>query len=114
MRRHAEPIPEESRAKLSRMIREARERRGWSQEHLSIEAENALRLAAADFRSPTYVTSEERVKWREIDISPQHVTRMEGCPWFPLGRGDRRARLRGVCLALGLDFAEVNRIAGGL
>lgn len=109
-----EHLPPESRQALGRMILEAREAHGWSRERLSVEAEECLRKAARDFVTPIYVTSEERVLWREIDITSNHIQALEAGPVLPLGRGPRRARLRGVCLALGLDFAEINRIAGGL
>ena len=114
LERQHEPIPEAAADALAAKIRGAREIKGWSRERLSVEAENSLRIAAADFMTPIFVTTEERQIWREIEISSRCIELMERRPVLPLGRGDRRARLRGVCLALGLDFAEVNRIAGGL
>jgi len=114
--RHArhQYLPTASSDYLATMIRRARDARGWSREALAVEAEACLRDSAADFVTPIYVTAEERKIWREVDVTSRHIEGLECGPVLPLGRGDRRARLRGVCLALGLDFAEVNRIAGGL
>ena len=109
-----ECLPAASSDYLAAMIRHTRDARGWSREALAVEAEACLRSSAADFVTPIYVTTEERKIWREVDVTSRHIEGLEGRPVLPLGRGERRARLRGVCLALGLDFAEVNRVAGGL
>lgn len=110
----AEHLPRESQEYLGQKIREARIAKGWSREALSVAAEAALRARAADFLSPLYATTETRALWRTVEVSFDHVKAMERGPVMPLARGERRARLLGVCLALGLDRAELNEVAGGL
>lgn len=112
-RRHQALSPEATE-KLAETLRAARMAKGWSREKLSVEAEEALRRRAGDFRSPLFATTETRQLWRSIEISSMDIYHMEKRPVLPLGRDHRRARLLGVCLALELDRALINEIAGGV
>ena len=113
-RNHERLSPEESSA-LSAMVREARAAKGWSRERLSVEAENAIRARAADFQSAIFATTERRQLWRNLEITGLQIFWLENRRnAIPLGTAERRARLLGICLALGLDLARVNQICGGL
>jgi hypothetical protein len=106
------PIEIEKRATLSVTIVRARAEKGWSREQLAVEAEAALRQEAG--RNGNRATREERDLWEAIDITQHAIRTLEGCPSAPLASPERRARLLGVALALGLDRALVNRLAGGV
>lgn len=113
-RNHERLSLEESEA-LSAMVRDARTAKGWSRERLSVEAENELRKRAADFHSAIYATTERRQLWRNLEITGLQIFWLENRRnAIPLGTAERRARLLGICLALGLDLARVNQICGGL
>lgn len=108
------------RAELSILIREARESRRWSQERLADRAEAALRRQArqVDGEYSTGSTAPEPNGdlglYLRVEISRHHVATLENCPARPLGDAERRARLMGIVLALGLDRAVVNQLAGGI
>ena len=103
--------PEASEA-LAKMIRGARDERGWSRERLSVEATDSLRAGAADFESTDFRTSEERQLWRVIEVSARQIEILETRPVQPTSDPISRAALRGALLALGLDFTKVWRILG--
>jgi hypothetical protein len=106
----------EKRAALSRVLREARDRRGWSQEQAAEHATLALRTAfpAADGNGGSGASGEERAASAAIEITRHHVATLENCPASPISTVARRSRLLGLVLALGLDRGEINRLAGGL
>jgi hypothetical protein len=94
------------------MIRGARDERGWNRERLSVEATEELRKGAADFLSPLFVTTEERQLWRVIEVSARQIEILETRPVQPTSDPVSRSALRGVLLALKLDFIAVCRILG--
>lgn len=105
-------LEEEKRAALSRALREGRERKRWNVDKTAEEAMKLLRQAAQvddQHRSPR-----ETRLYREIEISRHHVTTLEHCPATPLSTLERRVRLLGIVLALELDAALINRLAGGI
>ena len=62
-------------------------------------------------------TDEERVLWEGLVINDRHVGYFENFPAAPMATPQRRARLLGISLALGLDDeerAELNRVGGGV
>lgn len=83
-------------AALSDMIEEARAARGWSQEQLAAAANDATGQVSED---------------GDLLIERHHIQTLEGSPRFPLSRRDI---LLAVVVALELDRAQVNRLAGGL
>ena len=70
------------------MLKTARESKGWSRE-------KAAEMAGGD-------------------LNCHHVVYFEQCPLHPLREPARRDRLSALAEALGVDFAEVNRLAGGI
>lgn len=99
----------EKRAALSRLLREALGKRRWSYARLAEKAEQAARHAAHE-----QIFASDREICLEISVTRHHIARLLNCPAAPLGCPARRARLLGVALALGIELAKINRLAGGL
>ena len=93
------------RVALAEMIEGARKAKGWTQERLAMVATNRLKSAPDDLALAGL---------RAVLVTRRFVQCLENCHPQPMGNAERRARLLGVCLALDLDRAEVNLIAGGI
>ncbi len=103
----------DQRAEIAKLIRGANGQRPikLSIEALAEAAEQALRRAADEEQ---HATDAERELWRRLEITRHHVATMRNLPARPLNDPERRARLLGIVLALGIDRAAMNRWAGGL
>ncbi len=99
------------RAALSEALANARAAKGWSQDRVAEEATSALRLAAIN---EPEASVEEREMWASIEVTRHHVFKVENSPANPISTLERRARLLGLTLALGVDRSLINRLAGGL
>ena len=104
-------LSHEARAAFSRYLFDGRRVKGWSQERTAEAAAGAL---AAHLAVDKVIPEEERTAMAAVEITWQHVAGLEGCPAFPLGSPERRARVLGIVLALGLDRAKINHLAGGI
>lgn len=60
------------------------------------------------------VSEEERNLWGSFEVTVSQVRTLLNCPRNPTGDPVRRAALLGVCLALDVDLAAMNRVAGGI
>ncbi len=104
-------LDSEQREKFRDLLELARENKGWSSEKTARSAVVHLRAYAA---LPQHWASAREVElWRTVQVTHRHVARMPAM-LAPMLTAERRARLFGVCLALGIDLAEVNRFGGGL
>lgn len=107
-------LEDEKRMKLSRLLKDARRRKGWQTERLAEEATRWLAALAASQE----LSAEEREAAANLlagsGVTTHHVARLENFPAYPMSTPERRVRLLAVVLALGLDRAQVNRLAGGL
>jgi hypothetical protein len=93
------------RAELGDLIRAARLERGWSR----------TTLARAATRHLAAFEDAERYGIHRVVVLRGVVTYLEnGLNTAPLGNAERRAKLLGIALALDLDRAEVNLLAGGV
>ena len=100
-------LDDETRFAFSRLLKEAREKRGWNGELLAEKADEALSEAISNGHP---VSAAELEVWRSLEISSQAVYAFERFPAYPLQTVARRGRLLGIVLALGLDPAEVRWI----
>ena len=103
-------LPEGQRAALSAMIRQAREGKDWSLEQLARAATAASQRRGGNARG---LPAQAGI-WAITKLSRHHVSGLESCPASPMSDADKRARLLGVALALDLDRARVNELAGGI
>ena len=106
-----EALDPQQRGDLSRLLRDARLEKGWSVEDLIQYALEALeeQLGRSEHLYPDEISS-----WKRLDITRHHVATLENCPSRPLSDVCRRGRLLAICLALGLDRDQVNRLSGGI
>lgn len=104
------------RAALSELIRKARLAKRWSQERLADRAEAALRHEAACLvaQATRHDAADDASLYVAVEVTRHHVATLENCPARPLSDAARRARLLGIVVALELDRARVNQLAGGI
>lgn len=96
----------EARGALAEMIQSARVAKGWTRPRLARAATSRLRECADDLR---------RAGLAPVTVTPRMIECLElATSTYPLGNSERRSRLLGIALALDLDRAEVNLIAGGI
>jgi hypothetical protein len=100
------------RAALSTALKTAREGKRWSQEQASERATEALHRYAAS--RPEGGSPDELAAFARLEITRRHVVALENCPSAPIATVERRGRLLGLVLALGLDLGTINRLAGAL
>lgn len=94
------------RQALAELVQAARTSKGWTRPRLARVATSRLLHAAETL---------EVSGLRAVTVTTRHVERIEwALTTYPLGNAERRARMLGIALALDLDRAEVNRIAGGI
>lgn len=105
-----------ARAAVSVLLREAQVKLQdgnggrWSYARIAEDASTALR----ELSSNPGTTAYERRLWESLEVTEDHVRTLMNCPANPTGTDERRAVLLGVCLALNVDLAAMNRHAGGI
>lgn len=103
----------QKRYTLTCYIIEAMEKSGLSEERLADLATDALvRLGGGPI--PFGVTEDEMRLWRTHVVTRSEVHGLRDFHARPLATPTSRAVLLGVTIALGLDRATVNRMAGGI
>lgn len=107
-RRISRTLTADQHDRLSRLVRETRLAKGWSRPRLARSATAHLsRLSAAEL--------ELRGMPAGVEATTRYVETLEGRRFeSAMLTNERRGRLLGVVLALGLDRELVNRIAGGI
>lgn len=104
----------EKSAALGDLLQGARRAKGWSLDRTEEEASTMLRLLV---ESPDLSAHERSVAGRlarDGGVTRYHIANFEDLPRHPLTPVERRIRLMALVLALGVDVAKVNRLAGGL
>lgn len=100
-----------ARAEVSRLLREAKgSGRRWTYESI---AETASAELLERSKAPG-VSEAERELWERFEVTVSQVRTLLTFPANPTGDPARRAALLGVCLALDVDLAAMNRVAGGI
>lgn len=106
-------LSRDKRYLLSRYIDEAMKKARVSEERLADMATEALSNLATS-PAPAGVTQEEMALWSTFIVGRTQVSRLRNFPSRPFSTPYSRAVILGVTIALGLDRATVNRMAGGI
>jgi hypothetical protein len=106
-------LSEPKRAAFTLFIVEAMKSRRMSSERLADAATDALSKVGAG-PPPPGATDEEIELWRDMTVTAHEINKLRRFPARPMATPRSRAVLLGVTIALGLDRAQVNRLAGGI
>ena len=94
------------RQAIAERIEQARRAKGWTRPRLAQAATNRLKMSSDELK---------RGGMEPVTVHVRAVESLEaGLFTYPFGNPVRRARLLGIVLALDLDRAEINLIAGGI
>lgn len=103
-------LPPRARGEVSAILLKKKKAGKWTYESLA-EAATAALLERSEAPG---ITEDERELWESLEVSVDQIRTLMDCPANPTGDLVRRAALLGVCLALDVDLAAMNRVAGGI